>query len=148
MRSNGQTLVRPPFFPPPSLQPRNWCFLFLGGLFYFRSAAQPVFEVLPQRITTVAYLARSAMHVAGLHAQNKRSEFQSVARLPDYPAAARVSSTSWRCLYRGSFELLFSHRHIAFALVQPSAANPNVHVLNGYDNCNYADRNILFPIII
>jgi len=53
LRSNDLTSVRSFYFPLASLQPCNWCPLFLGGFFFFLSAAQPIFETLPSRIITV-----------------------------------------------------------------------------------------------
>ena len=48
------------------LKPRSWCFLFLGGLFFFRSAAQLVFEPAVANHKGDACLARSATYATDL----------------------------------------------------------------------------------
>jgi hypothetical protein len=75
------------------LKPRSWCFLFLGGLFFFRSAAQLVFEPAVANHKGDACLARSATYATDLlhkiRAQSSRaSHAYSTIQLP-------VSSESW-----------------------------------------------------
>jgi hypothetical protein len=108
-----------------------------------------------KRIFARSVQSKTILHKQSvLAAYNRYTHTSSASKAPSRRARIRLSGcgasfvASRVAIYRVSFNLLFSHRHIAFALVQPRAANPNIHVLHGYANCNYADRNILFPIII
>jgi hypothetical protein len=90
IRSNDQTPVLSPFFHRLLYSRVTGVSSFLRGSSSF-GAAQPVFETLLPRIITVMRAWRVLRRYAtDLLAQNKRLKFQSVARVPDLSAAARV----------------------------------------------------------